>query len=422
MANTRAFEHQAGKRAAEQPRGIYYDLLMQVSLLHDYYNRSGWRCPDFRAVPTAACAALMKSLGMLFRDNGIGFSVLYSTRHKDELIAYLRRQAGSLGTTGSGPWTRLSFVLLLQNPYFVNFTKIPVTTDPATQNFYFTNQQAHGETPFILNPGDRVSADELVQTVGTQYRIEVNPEEIDRVVVRDISGEVVISQPVRSSRDNVEKLRGRNPGPPIEVIYLDFSLLPEGKYLIQRYGASAPESVVKEDAVLYTLASGAPLCFIDLLLANPGDGSSGGIYPVQDLHDPDPSVESIRYELRFDRRATVWNYYVVSIPNDKTLKELEIKTIWPEGDDAPVFQLQGPKELPNGQLARQFVSDRSIPLQEQSEYNFRLLRRVALGFESEIPFEDTPLVNRLPVASNQQVIPQKDSNGDTVYSQIYVYV
>lgn len=419
MANTRAFEHQAGERAAERPRGIQYESLMQVSLLHDYYNRSGWRCPDFRAVPIPACAALMKSLGMLFRDDGIGFSVLYSVRHKDELIAYLRRQAGSIGS-GAGPWSRLSFVLLLQNQYFVNFTKIPVTTDSATENFYFTNQQAHGRNPIILNPGKKVSVRQLLQRVGTQYRVEVDPAEVSRVEVRDISGEVVICKPVRVPA-------GTNPGIPYEVIYLDFSLLPEGKYLIQRYGRSSSEQVAPEDAVLYTLSSGAPLCFIDLLLANPGDGSSRGIYPVQDLRGPDTSIKSVRYELRFDRRSTVWNYYVVPMPQDKTLDDLEIITVRPEGPDAPVFEPQGEKPLPNGQLAQQFVSDRSIPLQEQSEYNFRLLGRVASGFESDIPLVDIPLVNRLPVASNQQVIPQAGRNAsgsrdDTVYSQIYVYV
>ncbi len=436
MTSTRAFEHHVGRSASSgfgETRGDYYELLMQVLLKHNYYNLSQDRCPDFIAVPTTASAILMKSLGLLFKDEGIGFSVLYNVRQKDDLIRYLKRQTEHFSPPDSGPWTRLSFVLLLQNPYFVNFTNIPITTDPAVESFYFSNQQAHGADPFLLNPGTKVRGNELYPTIGTQYSMPVNPQLISVVMVRDISGEVVICQPVhvpvginpqRTSCADVAQYMEEHPGSDAtfsrSVIYLDFTGLPEGKYFIEQYDAGSPANLVSEDTVLFTVSSGAPLCFVDLLFANP-ESTGGGIYPVQNLNSA-PAIVSTSYELRFDRRSTVWNYFVVPMPQDKILENLEIQAVGSSTPDAPSFELKGRRQLPNGQWAEEFVSDRSIPLQQQSEYDFQLLG----SFESESPPNAVPLVDRLPVASNQQLnLQQPDTSPvdeGVICSPIYVYV
>lgn len=436
MTSTRAFEHHVGRSGSStvgEARGDYYEPLMQVLFVHNYYNLSQDRCPDFIAVPTTASAVLMKSLGLLFKDEGIGFSVLYNVNRKDDLIRYLQRQADRFSPPGSGPWTRLSFVLLLQNPYFVNFTDIPITTDPAVESFYFSNQQAHGADPILLNPGTKVAGNQLYPTIGTQYSVAVNPQESSVVKVRDISGEVVICQPVhvpvginpqRTSCADVAKYMVEHPGSqatfPREVIHLDFAGLPEGKYLIQQYSAGSRASLIGETTVLFTVSSGAPLCFVDLLFANP-QSAGGGIYPVQNL-DSAPVIVSTSYELRFDRRSTVWNYFVVPMPQDKTLENIQIHTVSPSGPEAPSFELRGPRQLPNGQWAEEFVSDRNIPLQEQSEYNFQLRG----SFQSEDSPNAIPLVDRLPVASNQQLNLQEPDTSPpdqgAICSPIYVYV
>jgi len=441
MTSTRAFEHHVGRSDPSrlgEPRGDYYAPLMQVLLAHNYYNLSQDHCPDFIAVPTTASAVLMKSLGLLFKDEGIGFSVLYNVKRKDDLIRYLKRQADRFSPAGSGPWTRLSFVLLLQNPYFVNFTNIPITTDPAVESFYFSNQQAHGVDPILLNPGTKVAGGQLYPTIGTQYSVAVNPRETSVVKVRDISGEVVICQPVhvpvginpqRTSCADVAQYMEKHPGSQAtfsrETIYLDFAGLPEGKYLIQQYSAGSRASLVSEITVLFTVSSGAPLCFVDLLFANP-ESTGSGIYPVQNLNSA-PVIVSTSYELRFDRRSTVWSYFVVPMPQDKILDNLRIHTVWPSGPEAPSFELRGRKQLPNGQWAEEFVSDRNIPLQEQSEYDFQLLG----SLQSESPPIVVqpivvPLVDRLPVASNQQLNLQEPDTSPpdqgAICSPIYVYV
>ena len=54
-----------------------YKPLFSVTFRHNYYNRNEGLCPDFAVTPTPSSAALMASLGLLFRDDGTGFSVLF---------------------------------------------------------------------------------------------------------------------------------------------------------------------------------------------------------------------------------------------------------------------------------------------------------------------------------------------------------
>jgi hypothetical protein len=108
-------------------RRSVYTRLARVAVRHTYYNASGGRCGDFAVRPTHSTAALMRSLGLLFKPEADGFSVLYDTVGEQALLSYLRRQANEDG----GVWTRLTFLLSLKNAYFVNFTDIPIDHDPA---------------------------------------------------------------------------------------------------------------------------------------------------------------------------------------------------------------------------------------------------------------------------------------------------
>jgi hypothetical protein len=86
--------------------------------------------------------------------------------------------------------------------------------------------------------------------------------------------------------------------------------------------------------------------------------------------------------------------------------------------------------LPNGQRASHFVSDERIALEEQPACRFQLK-----GKAGGVKTKDGVLMNRLPVASAQQVIPRQpdyatsSTNGSGQsstslknYSDIYVYI
>ncbi len=63
----------------------------------------------------------MKSLGLLMRDFGTGFTIAFVGARREQLLAYLRQQ-----TTQLGCWERLSFALVCRNVAFVSFTELPV--------------------------------------------------------------------------------------------------------------------------------------------------------------------------------------------------------------------------------------------------------------------------------------------------------
>lgn len=406
------------RRGAED-RVAYYETLMQVSFRHPYYNRSDDACPDLAVRPTAATQQLMSSLGLLFRDDGTSFSVLYNRTRSDALVSWLQRQGRS-----EQFWSRLSFVLSSRSSYFINVTAVPIDLDPLRQNFYLTNQAAHDdpEIGILLNPGRIVDADLLVPTTGSQYQARVSSE-VRGIAVRAISGEVVLCEPRCIPEDQsaplaqclawLADLPAMKPDRCRDTIYLNFGTLPEDKYTIDYISNSG--DVTRTDIRLYTADSTAPLGLIDMLFSEPSPGA-GGIYPVSDLTGDDVTISGIDYVVNFDARSTFWRYYVVPPGADAAYDDLAIECLAP--DPALGFAGPFPVIIANGAPAFLFVSEQPLLLQQQSIYRFRLK-----GRRRHRRLDGDTLVERLPVAAAQQVLPEIDEAGATRnYSDIYVYV
>lgn len=444
MVNLRSSsQHKAGLAPAFLSRTYSYIRLMQVSIRNSYYNASGYLCPDFTLRPTTDSAALMASLGLLFKDEGSGFSVLFDTNRSQELLTWLRT-GGDHSTAGGGlpgVWNRLSFTLAVQSPNFFNVTNVPINLRPGQKAFFLSNMAAtvSADGRVLLNP-EFPDKTPPVSLTGSQYMVEVPGSDVTTILVRDISGAIVACEPVYWPRGatadpNCQGLYWIEPpvgNPPLDMvkrdpIYLDFSLLPEDKYQIQRVtgpGTSAGStSSASTEETIYAY-SASPLIFVDLLFTNPG--IEGGVYPVGDLDQPNTSIVPVQYYLEFERRSTIWNYYIV--PTSQPLTNLRI-------DTGGTVNFAGPKDvtLPGNQAASLFVSGSPIALQEQSDSDFKLL-----GKAGGVRMKNGVLLDRLPVASSQQVIPgdadfatestaAPDSvahspPGETCFSDIYVYV
>ncbi|MEM9596576.1 MAG: hypothetical protein AAGD06_20075 [Acidobacteriota bacterium] len=431
----RAFEHTLrnpfdGFDSSESPsRSFRYERLMQVSIENTFYNASDGACPDFIVTPTPASASLMQSLGLLFRDEGTGFSILYDTRRRGALESYLRRQAEPQRPCTSVPpaqhWTRLSFTLTLDTPYFLNFTDLPIDLAPDTANLYFSNRQAHRETPdgpVLLNPGSLVSVDdpeqEVLSLVPVSFPVRVT-DDVEEVRILDLSGEAVLCLPRCAPRGllqflgsgvatcvDVDEYLRHHPAAAEEIvdcrerIFVDMTTLPEGRYSVERVRAVGPS---ESDAVLYTSAAPAPLAFVDLLFSQPTeDGGPAGVYPVRDLCPPEETrIEPVHYRLRFGTRATTWGYYIVPGQQNEIFEQLRIEQLPHAAADpgARRITFSGPcrVRLADGSTAYRFLSDGAVPLQEQSVYDFRLLDA------------DAVLMARLPVASIEQVLPKTEA-------------
>ncbi len=408
--------YQDGLQSTQRdPRQFFYQTLMRVAVHHTYYNSSGFLCPAFGFTPTPASAALMAKLGIIFRTEETGFSVLYDEIRQDDLIRFLRRQAEE-----GEVWTRLSFQMPLENDYFVNLTEIPIATEASAENFYFSNQRAHPrEGLLLLNPGRRVDARQLLPVVPGQLPVpaEIDGRKVDEVQVYDIAGDRVLCVPRCVTRKAAElknpadftcadKCRcphedcacaGERCCRCTDMIYVNFASLREDKYTLKIID-SAGDPIVEPMDVLWTFFYPMPLCFIDLLFTSP-QGRKPENYPVRGLFSDRPEIVTADYTLRFERRSTLWNYYIVP-PQPGVLEDLRIENLSP----FPV-EFAGPCKvfLPDGREAFRFLSKQPLPLQEQPECNFRLR-----GRHKHWPHEKT-LVDRLPAASSQQVLPEPPS-------------
>jgi hypothetical protein len=334
-------------------------------------------------------------VGLQFRDEGTGFSVLYDERRAGALLDYLRRQERPRPAPAHQVWTRLSFALVARDRLFVNVTRMPLATNPAERNFYFTNRCARAMEPggpLLLNPPGCPEGGDLVDVVGPQV-VRRTPADVERVEVRDVSGEVVLCMPrcVRRSPDDPRLVCTPR-------VTLDLSLLPEDLYVIEKVGYGG-RPVRPPRTVLYTLADPVPIAFVDLLFTSPRGGPDSA-YPVRDLFSPAARVVPTDYALEFDARACTWVYDVAPRDARRPLEGLRIEA-------APPVRFEGPVDvrLADGSPAYRFRSEVPLVLEQQPRLALRLLgRRAPVGL-------DGVLMERMPAASAREVEPPALEDG-----------
>lgn len=367
---------------AYSPRdaGGRYERLFSVAITHTYYTQSQGRCSDFRIVPTPAASEVMGTLGLLFRDEGAGFSILSKRAKLPGLLAWLRRQAQE-GSAGPEYWSRLTFLLVIDNPAFVGVTALPTDTKPTRVNLYGSNRTAHvdtdpavsGDTAAILPPGRFMGADALRPVTGSTLAVDL-PASAVKVFVTDISGAVVLP----TSADKPVVLFDGGPNGSKQVT-LDLSDLPYDLYTINVQDAAGQPvgSPFYPRDVVYVPGNPIPMVLLDVLFTQPTPDSEG-VYPIPSLFNGKPQPEScggIAYRLPFDARSTYWNYYVV-LQRPGQLGSLAIGDVPGAPPSGVAFQRDPePELLPNGSLAVKFSADGALPLRQNSPIRLQLTGR-----------------------------------------------
>jgi hypothetical protein len=424
---------------------FYFDRLMEVAFKNTFYNLTGALSPDFSVAPTRNTQKIMKSLGMLFRDWGTGFSVLYDTKRTAGLERYLRQHSVAIiQNAEDGAATRLSFVLNVRNSNFYYFTDISYDFDVGSHCYYASNRTAHiVDGRIVLTETEFVPEGKPLQAVGGE--LDIPFKNATAIEVLDVLGNVVQCYPRLIPVDlfdadpplgiiscqEVNKYLKSYPDAvtaPQEICTINFFLLPAGCYTIRYVGDFEPESTV-----IYRAEDGQALCFIDLFLTDPVAGGAG-IYPVRDLDAKHPSINDIVYDLNFLARSTRWGYFIVPPAKNAQLHDLHITGT--NGKGEPVtFSPAQQVSIGLDTTAYLSFSETNLQLQSNSEYVFKLSGRIqhAKGMTTR----DSTLMPRLPVATPNRVAPippNKDpSNGDgdrqrvakaksTYGSAIYVYL
>jgi len=385
--------------------------LFSVSITHTYYTLEDGRCADFQVAATPDTAALMASLGLLLRNEKAGFSIFYDPDNVSRLVTYLRQHAED-PDGNSGFWSRLTFLLMLVNPRFVGITALPIQLRQSDLNLYGSNTQAHWrDETAVLSETRFMDADSLYPVVGNDVALTL-PHDTGRVWVTDISGATVIPPPGGDAVVIFDT--GDSPTAPKQAT-LHMSSLPYGLYTI-RIETAARKPIPSMDyprTVLFVPAGAETMVLLDMLFTQPTPGSPG-IYPIAPMFEgpPDPALcGGVHYQLPFDARSTVWQYYVVSQVPGTWLGDLAIA-----GPGAGFVQDPNPVTLPDGSLARLFRSDAVLPMRQKSPQHFHLSgrRHDAKGQDDAIA------VSRLPVAPASPVWPAQSSTTGT--SEMFVYV
>jgi hypothetical protein len=376
-----------------------------VRLRHDYYNDQGGRCPDFAVVPTPDCAQLMTSLGMVFRDQGHGFTILIDEARVPALLAYVAARFRAQAP-GAGCWTRLSFLLVPRNPLFVGITDLPITTDPDADNLYVSNLQARPvRGQMLLGGAGGVGGEALYPVTGSSLTV---PTPAGRIaILTDLSGAPVAAPTAADGAATRFTLTG----------------LPWGRYGIgfanpAGQAARPPRGSPAAQAFLFLPGKPRSLCLVDLLLAQPAAGiGNPAAYPIA------PPVEQRRRAatpaplspvdliLPFRSRGTYWRYYVVSQGRGPFADTLRI------AGKGTSFA-KSAATLPNGDPAILFTSSTALPLQQRSPFRFSLSghRHGANGSLDPIS------IAALPAASPAPVWPAASGDVRAGASEIYVYV
>lgn len=384
--------------AAVPSEGSQCITLFRVQFRHSYYNAADEQCPDFRVEPTPACARLVARLGIVFRDQGVGFSVAIP-RARVGALMQLIANSFCAAPEGHGAWARLSFLLICTNPNFIGLTALPLDTCPTRENLYATNVQTHERGgALMLGDGQGLGAEALHTVTGPTLSLPMVGD--GTITLYDLSG-----CPVRVVTGST--------GTETTV---SLASLPQGLYTIT---CVPPAAYAGPGSVLYVPARPISFGLIDLVLAQPAPGvGDPAAFPVAWV--PPSSGTSaampstIDLVLPFAARKTYWQYYVVSCDKQRRLgDDLSI-----QGYDM-VFKSTA-VVLANGDPALLFEADppQGLPLRQRSPFRFTLSghRRGADGSRSTIS------VDRLPAAPADPVWPASSGSFLDGNSEIYVYV
>jgi hypothetical protein len=407
-----------------QPREAYYQRLMQVTVVHGYYNANDGECTDLNFAPTAAAAALMARLGLLFKTDKTGFSILYNQLEQAKLFNLLRRDEAQEDGQGAGQggewWLRLSFVATLNNDYFIHFSELPFSANHISNNFYFSNTQAHQVAQQTrLNLGDTVAqpGQDFIPKVDSRFTLDF--DDARRIEVVDIGAEVIISA-VRQGA--------------MQKLAVDLTTSAPGRYSLLWFDDIHAEPI-KQQSVLYVGPSArATFGFIDLLFTQPPELAQGlvqGQYPL-DLasvdNGDDEVITPMLYQLHFGQRLTHWVYWVILKPNQAAANlyiEAKPNTIREIDDIDIVFDGPYDGQIANGRSAKVFICQQPLALQQQTAYQF-VLKQPLDADNSRL------IVGPLPVPSSKQVASKAHCTVDEQvlnpgsscehYSEMFVYV
>lgn len=342
-----------------------YKDFFSFRIKHHFYSSS--RCPDFEIVPTPESKALMQRADMLYKIRPDGLDVRYNT-NREEILNLLVRE---------NPAAKLSFACYVKNPLFFNFTELPV--EFKGYGLIWDNLTPHqdkdAKLSWCISPKNTINELDLLPSWHKLFEEKYadSPHE-------------VLAEHLQSSEKQLLHWEGVNMpafAPPQYGVYEVFvDAQKKGNYLYT-----------------WTDRAALPFAYLEIHLAK-------GQKPIF----MDGRVQPIQYEVCFEARTSYWRYLILP----RHLKDFAKLLVLGERENKELFEFKD-KRLVAGQEAHCFEAKKPLPMTERAQYNFQLQKLQTGGLPKIV-------LDKLPVASFQNLKPNGREKNSKIFSEIFVHV
>ncbi|MGB0929165.1 MAG: hypothetical protein ACPGVB_00215 [Chitinophagales bacterium] len=346
-----------------------FQKLFSINMLHEFYGDK--RPRQLHIVPTEECRQTMRNYKLIFKPQEAGCLVL--TR-SDEMGKMLFKSNDDL---------KLSFAIQSADPFFINYTNLPLTS---TKNiYYFNNMEAnvneenqkliHKET-FVYDKDEIVARHpyfnhKFKEPISTN-KLWIEDMEGNKVWAKDIEVEELSSYPINLRYEELGK----------------YTLKGDGGYVFDFYTTMVnPELYVG---------------FIDICLT---DSVTADYQPFQN-----EEVAAQDYVIHFNSRSTRWKYFFLSKDKSRQNEEYTVASLKKEVSFLEAEEVT----LVNGMAAKMIVSEEAIPLKEHPIDKFQLqMKKNGKGVVITV---------NLPTPSVQSIKPQSTKDNQKIFSEVYVSI
>jgi len=356
---------------------IVFDKLCNVLITHNFYDDE--TSSDFIVEPTNLTKKYLTKQSLLSRQTSQGFNISVQMEESASFSPFKNIDG----------MKKLSFILTLKNPYFTNFTDLPLSVNPF-QVYHLSNRNNNKQNSNLL-----LSADTANEYVSTEDLLTVKPKTFTysvsntnasaTVSIADIDDNTVMSETVTVIENKLNYLVYLNTYPPGR-----YKLLVDGSLALDFYA---------DDSLLYKNIFG----IVDIYF----DDAVSSDYK---LIDSGGDISSKNYYIKFNSRKTYWKY-LITLKYRSSIDPDDLSLEYP--DSTNTFVKQASTTLSDGLTAVPFISNQEITFSEEPIKGIKLEKSNTNGGGS---FE----VNNLPNASIKNIKPDKTNN--KVYSEIFIYV
>lgn len=345
-----------------------YKPLFKLVVHHNYYAEQPSN--DFRLVPTAETQKLVKKLGLVLKDSNGEWILMYEENKLDGLLSEVEKR----------PEVKFMFFLYSSNPYFINFTDLPI--ESRSEFFYFSNNIVKkAEDTIYMHKAEFAG---VKDRFGLKQELEISGNGQEKLIeLKDEVGNIVYTKKLGAE----------------EKMILTNQNVPLGKYELFENGKSQNTLILFSNVPVLK-----PIAIVEISLS--------GIVKEEFINGvKENEVPFYNYKISFSSRSTFWKYFLIGKYNSN----LKNTTIDSGGSS---YKFKGPEmvKMKSGDDAVMFVSESPLPLKQIQDHRFQL-KNVRMGIVN-----GKTIMERLPSPSPEIIKPESRDENSKVYSEIVIHI